>query len=146
MPLHLLAGLETSLTPPTWSQRRRTSPGMSEKSKKCSMGCQSGPSVNSNPVPNCWTGESTPIRSLNSGRMAWCVNFFSSNRFQRRSTDARTNATTASQSCHWLDSKHVHKGGRSIRHQKHCQYRAVMIAKRQFAVENLHPRSRASAS
>src|ERR1700704_3180752 len=50
MPLHLLLGFRTSLTPSAALQRRRTSPGMSLKYRHCSFGFQIGPSVNQNPV------------------------------------------------------------------------------------------------
>src|SRR6185295_14109325 len=46
-PLHLFDGRLTSTTPRLASQRRRTSPGMSENNKYWSRGCQIGPSVNS---------------------------------------------------------------------------------------------------
>src|ERR1700732_5486749 len=50
MPLHLLLGLRTSVTPSVALQRRRTSPGISLKYRHCSFGLQIGPSVNRKPV------------------------------------------------------------------------------------------------
>ena len=50
MPLHLLAGFMTSDTPSASLQRRRTSPGMSLKSRNPPAAFQIGPSVNLNPV------------------------------------------------------------------------------------------------
>src|ERR1700686_3215458 len=50
MPLHLLLGLRTSLTPSFALHRRRTSPGMSLKYRHCSFGFQIGPSVKQKPV------------------------------------------------------------------------------------------------
>src|SRR5580693_2459279 len=50
MPLHLLLGLRTSVTPSVALQRRRTSPGISLKYRHCSFGLQMGPSVNRKPV------------------------------------------------------------------------------------------------
>ena len=50
MPLHLFEKFLTSTTVPSGVYLRRTSPGMSEKSRWCSFGCQIGPSVNVKPV------------------------------------------------------------------------------------------------
>jgi hypothetical protein len=52
IPLPLLLGLATSWTPFCSSQRRRVSPGMSEKSRNCPSGFQIGPSVKVKPVPS----------------------------------------------------------------------------------------------
>ena len=74
MPLHLLDGRRTSATPRLASQRRRTSAGMSENRRKCSTGCQIGPSVNVNPEPSWPTGAKGSIRASNSGlRTAWVM-------------------------------------------------------------------------
>src|SRR6266700_2234152 len=73
MPLHLFDGRFTSTTPRLASQRRRTSPGMSENKRYWSTGCQIGPSVNSKPVPVWPTGAYGSIRSSNSDRKVTCV-------------------------------------------------------------------------
>src|SRR5271166_6463606 len=65
MPLHLFAGRMTSATPRRGSHRRRTSPGISEKSRYPSTGCQTGPSVNLNPVAICVTCASRSTRRSN---------------------------------------------------------------------------------
>src|SRR3984893_6413754 len=67
MPLHLLLGLRTSLTPSAALQRRRTSPGMSLKYRHCSFAFQMGPSVNQKPVQICSTAASLSISLSNSG-------------------------------------------------------------------------------
>src|SRR5579863_9385131 len=67
MPLHLLLGLRTSLTPSAALQRRRTSPGMSLKYRHCSFGFQIGPSVNLNPVHSFSTATSLSISLSISG-------------------------------------------------------------------------------
>src|SRR5271169_1966661 len=61
MPLHLLLGLRTSLTPSAALQRRRTSPGMSLKYRHCSFAFQMGPSVNQKPVQSFSTAASLSI-------------------------------------------------------------------------------------
>src|ERR1700688_1138957 len=66
MPLHLLLGLRTSLTPSAALQRRRTSPGMSLKYRHCSFGFQIGPSVNQKPVQSFSTPASLSINLSNS--------------------------------------------------------------------------------
>ena len=50
IPLHLFEKFLTSTTVPSGVYLRRTSPGMSEKRRYCSFGCQIGPSVNVKPV------------------------------------------------------------------------------------------------
>src|ERR1700680_1729148 len=67
MPLHLLLGLRTSLTPSAALQRRRTSPGMSLKYRHCSFGFQIGPSVNQKPVQIFSTAASLSISLSISG-------------------------------------------------------------------------------
>src|SRR5579872_4378073 len=67
MPLHLLLGFLTSLTPSLALQRRRTSPGMSLKYRHCSLGFQMGPSVNQKPVQSFSTAASLSISLSNSG-------------------------------------------------------------------------------
>src|SRR5580693_8671634 len=67
MPLHLLLGFRTSLTPSAALQRRRTSPGMSLKYRHCSLGFQMGPSVNQKPVQSCSTAASASISFRISG-------------------------------------------------------------------------------
>src|ERR1044072_8779804 len=62
IPLPWLDGLATSVTPESGSQRRRTSPGMSLKSRKPS-GFQIGPSVKVKPVPSCSTSAPSPTSS-----------------------------------------------------------------------------------
>jgi hypothetical protein len=54
MPLHLLLGSRSSVTPSLGCQRRRLSPGMSLKWSDPSA-IQIGPSVNVNPVATCST-------------------------------------------------------------------------------------------
>src|SRR5450432_1041974 len=66
MPLHLLLGLRTSMTPSAALQRRRTSPGMSLKYRHCSFGFQIGPSVNQKPVQSFSTAASLSISSSSS--------------------------------------------------------------------------------
>jgi hypothetical protein len=81
MPLHLFDGRLTSITPPFGSQRRRTSPGMSENSRKRSTGCQTGPSVNTQPVATWTAGASSSTNSSNSGRRdTWLIASASSQR------------------------------------------------------------------
>ena len=50
-------GRRTSTTAPSGVYFRRTSPGMSEKSRWCSVGCQIGPSVKVKPVASRSTPE-----------------------------------------------------------------------------------------
>src|SRR5713226_5372825 len=66
MPLHLLLGLRTSLTPSAALQRRRTSPGISLKYRHCSFGFQIGPSVNRKPVQSFSTATSLSTSRSNS--------------------------------------------------------------------------------
>src|ERR1700676_2417557 len=70
MPLHLLLGLRTSLTPSFALHRRRTSPGMSLKYRHCSFGFQIGPSVNQKPVQSFSTVASLSISLRSSGDFA----------------------------------------------------------------------------
>src|SRR5258708_39547747 len=67
MPLHLLLGFRTSLTPSAALHRRRTSPGMSLKYRHCSLAFQIGPSVNQKPVQIFSTAASRSISLSNSG-------------------------------------------------------------------------------
>src|SRR5919204_2937899 len=68
IPLPLLDGLATSLTPAPGSQRRRTSPGMSLNNRKPS-GFQIGPSVKVNPVPSCSSSASSAMSSRKAGAL-----------------------------------------------------------------------------
>src|ERR1700722_312522 len=67
MPLHLLLGLRTSLTPSLALHRRRTSPGMSLKYRHCSFAFQIGPSVNQKPVQSFSTAAPLSISFSISG-------------------------------------------------------------------------------
>src|SRR3954451_25032217 len=70
IPLPLLDGLATSLTPESGSQRRRTSPGMSLKSRKPS-GFQMGPSVKVKPLPSCSTSAPSSTSSRKASALTW---------------------------------------------------------------------------
>src|ERR1700730_18833364 len=67
MPLHLLLGLRTSLTPSAALQRRRTSLGISLKYRHWSFGLHRGPSVNRKPVQTFSTTAFLSTSCSNSG-------------------------------------------------------------------------------
>src|SRR5450759_991218 len=83
MPLHLLLGLRTSLTPSAALQRRRTSPGMSLKYRHCSLGFQIGPSVNQKPVQSFSTAASLSISMSISGEFTSTASMESFIQFSR---------------------------------------------------------------
>src|SRR4051794_173536 len=66
MPLPLLDGRMTSLTPSASLQRRRTSPGMSLNSRNSPSAFQTGPSVKVKPVPSCSTSPSGSTSAFSS--------------------------------------------------------------------------------
>src|SRR5207344_3123050 len=70
IPLPLLLGRSTPVTPAAASQRRRTSPGMSLNSRYAPLLVQTGPSVNMKPVPR----RSTPRPA---GTRRWKASVFS---------------------------------------------------------------------
>src|SRR3954452_15062243 len=69
IPLPLFEGLATSVTPSSAVHRRRTSPGMSLKSRNPS-GLHNGPSVNVNPVPSRSSSASAATSSRIAGEWA----------------------------------------------------------------------------
>src|SRR5512132_2867515 len=93
IPLPLLDGLATSLTPEPGSQRRRTSPGMSLNSRY-PAGFQIGPSVKVNPVPSCSSSASSSTSSRKAG--AWTCTAIGGPLLHYRLPRPRANVTGAS--------------------------------------------------
>src|SRR6478735_3292182 len=63
----MLLGWRNGVTPPAWVQRRMMLPGMSLNSRNFAVGCQSGPSVNMNPLPRATSSAAPPTTERKRG-------------------------------------------------------------------------------